>query len=148
MDTVKKNKLKTCLLIASIGLNIFLIGMVASHCMMKPGGRPPMERDIAHLSENSRAVFDDTMHRTREAQRILHQQARERTAELAALLAAPELDADTYRAKAREIAALRASSSLMMHENLLEASSNLTAEERAEVSKTLKKRFRKKPLHR
>lgn len=146
MDTVKSKKVKTWLLVGSVSLNVFLAGMVFSNCLGRfDGGRPPMEREVAHLSEQNQKTFADTMHRTREAQRVLHDQARERTRELAAILAAPTLDVDAYRTKSREIAALRASSSLMMHENLLEVSASLSADERKEVSKTLQKRFRKPP---
>lgn len=144
MDTVKNGTLKKAILLASLGLNVFLIGVLASSQFMGHGHHRPMEKDVENLSPEHRAAFTQTMQQAREGQKQLFAVMRERSAEMATILAAPELDESAFMDKARQIAALRASSSMMMYTSLLEAGRHLSADERAAVAKTLKHRYKKR----
>lgn len=143
MDALKNGTLKKALLLGSLGLNVFLLGLLISSQLMHRGGYRPMEKEIKNLSEDNRQQFSATMQQTRQGQKQLYAKMREHSREMAAILAAPELDTTAFTDKARQIAALRAASSMMMYSGLLEASRPLSADERAAVAKTLEHRYKK-----
>lgn len=144
MDTLKNGTLKKAIVLASLGLNVFLIGVLASSQLMGHGHHRPMEKEVQNLSPENREAFAHTMRQTREGQKQLFAVMRARSAEMATILAAPTLDEKAFMDKARQIAALRASSSMMMYTGLLDASRNLSADERAAVAKTLEHRYKKR----
>lgn len=135
------NKKIKCFVVASVLLNLLLVGVIIGHMSHRFGPRPPFREppEIASLTPEKQEIFREAMKAAREKSEGLRKQSRKLRKESAEILAAPTFDKDAYYAKMKEMMALHQQRKLNFAEAVAGIAEKFTPEERKLLAKSMRR---------
>ncbi len=124
------------ILAISLAANVLLVGVIAGQCsgMIERGWEKQMAKVSPELSGPQFAPYREAMQQSFEIHKKNRGQMRELHRQMMAILSAPVLDENAYRSKLQEITAFQTKSMESMMTGVLEASRNLSSEDRKKIA--------------